>query len=102
MDQKDALDQKNIMREVLASVVVFLVALPLCIGIALASNVPPEKGLITGIVGGIIVGCIAGCPLQVSGPAAGLAIIILEMVNTSGVGLAGLGAVVFAAGIIQL
>ncbi len=56
----------------LASVVVFLVALPLCMGIAIASGVPVAAGLITGIVGGIVVGAIAGCPLQVSGPAAGL------------------------------
>ncbi|WP_372367301.1 SulP family inorganic anion transporter [Candidatus Uabimicrobium sp. HlEnr_7] len=96
------MDQKSILRETLASVVVFLVALPLCIGIAVASGVPAEKGLITGIVGGLVVGFLAGCPLQVSGPAAGLAIIILELVNTSGIGLQGLGAIVFAGGIIQL
>ena len=47
--------------------------MPLCMGIAVASGVPPEKGLITGIIGGIVVGLMAGSPLQVSGPAAGLA-----------------------------
>ncbi|EPN44278.1 sulfate transporter family protein, partial [Pseudomonas syringae pv. actinidiae ICMP 19096] len=55
-------------RELLASVVVFLVALPLCMGIAIASGMPPAKGLITGIIGGLVVGWIAGSPLQVSGP----------------------------------
>ena len=49
--------------ELLASVVVFLVALPLCMGIAIASNVPPALGLITGIVGGLVVGFLAGAPL---------------------------------------
>ncbi len=63
-----------------ASVVVFLVALPLCMGVAIASGVDPARGLITGIVGGIIVGYFAGCPLQVSGPAAGLTVLIFEMV----------------------
>jgi MFS superfamily sulfate permease-like transporter len=48
-----------------ASIVVFLVAMPLCMGIAVASGVPAEKGLITGIVGGLVVGLIAGSPLQV-------------------------------------
>ncbi|EPM85087.1 sulfate transporter family protein, partial [Pseudomonas syringae pv. actinidiae ICMP 18886] len=49
-------------RELLASVVVFLVALPLCMGIAIASGMPPAKGLITGIIGGLVVGWIAGSP----------------------------------------
>ena len=59
----------TIQQDVLSSVVVFLVALPLCMGIAIASGVPVSAGLITGIVGGIVVGALAGCPLQVSGPA---------------------------------
>lgn len=53
--------------DALASVVVFLVALPLCMGVAIASGVPPTAGIITGIVGGIVVGALAGSPLQVSG-----------------------------------
>lgn len=57
-------------REFLASIVVFLVALPLCMGIAIASGVPPALGLVTGIVGGLVVGTLGGAPLQVSGPAA--------------------------------
>ena len=52
-----------------ASLVVFLVALPLCMGIAMASGLPPASGLVTGIIGGVIVGFLAGAPLQVSGPA---------------------------------
>jgi MFS superfamily sulfate permease-like transporter len=71
-------------RELLASVVVFLVALPLCMGIAIASGLPPAKGLITGIVGGLVVGWLAGSPLQVSGPAAGLAVLVFELVRQHG------------------
>jgi MFS superfamily sulfate permease-like transporter len=65
----------------LASVVVFLVALPLCLGIALASGLPAAAGLITGIVGGLVVAWLAGSPLQVSGPAAGLTVIVYEIVQ---------------------
>jgi len=71
-------------RDFVASIVVFLVAMPLCMGIAVASGVPPEKGLITGIIGGIVVGLMAGSPLQVSGPAAGLAVIVFEIVREQG------------------
>ena len=71
-------------QDFMASVVVFLVALPLCMGIAIASGVPVAAGLITGIVGGLVVGSIAGCPLQVSGPAAGLTVIIIEVVQEFG------------------
>lgn len=53
-------------RDALASVVVFLVALPLCMGIAIASGMPPAKGLITGIVGGLVVGWLAGSPLHMA------------------------------------
>jgi MFS superfamily sulfate permease-like transporter len=86
-------------QDLLASVVVCLVALPLCMGIAIASGVPPAAGLITGILGGIVAGVLSGCPLQVSGPAAGLAVIVYEMVQKYG--LAGLGPIVVLAGIIQ-
>jgi MFS superfamily sulfate permease-like transporter len=65
-------------RDLLSSIVVFLVALPLCIGIAVAVGVNPGRALITGIVGGIVVGAIGGCPLQVCGPAAGLFVIIAD------------------------
>lgn len=64
----------------LASIVVFLVALPLCIGIAVAVGVSPARALITGIIGGIVVGAFAGSPLQVSGPAAGLFVIVADLI----------------------
>ena len=72
-------------RDLSASLVVFLVALPLCMGIALASGLPPAAGLVTGIVGGLVVGFLAGKPLQVSGPAAGLAVIVFELVREHGI-----------------
>jgi MFS superfamily sulfate permease-like transporter len=90
----------SLSRDFTASIVVFLVALPLCMGIAIASGVPPERGLVTGIVGGIIVGAISGSPLQVSGPAAGLAVIVYGLVQQYG--LAGIGPVLAVAGVIQL
>ena len=75
-------------QDFLASIVVFLVALPLCMGIAIASGAPPAAGLITGIVGGLVVGFIAGAPLQVSGPAAGLSVIVWDLIQTHGFGAA--------------
>ena len=86
-------------RELLPALVVFLVALPLSLGVALASGVPPAAGLISAIVGGIVVGRLAGSPLQVSGPAAGLAVIIFDLVQTWG--LASLGVIVVLAGAMQ-
>lgn len=87
-------------KDFLASIVVVLVALPLCMGIAVASGVPPALGIITGIVGGILVGLLAGAPLQVSGPAAGLSVIVLEIVQTYG--LEKLGLIVLIAGLFQV
>jgi MFS superfamily sulfate permease-like transporter len=87
-------------RELLASVVVFLVALPLCMGIAIASGMPPAKGLITGIIGGLVVGWLAGSPLQVSGPAAGLAVLVFELVREHGMAL--LGPILVLAGLLQV
>jgi MFS superfamily sulfate permease-like transporter len=87
-------------RDLLASIVVFFVALPLCMGIALASGVPVAAGLITGIVGGLVTGALAGCPLQVSGPAAGLTVIVYEIVQHLGFPL--LGLVVLVAGGFQI
>lgn len=86
--------------DALPSVVVFLVALPLCMGVAIASGLPPAAGLITGIVGGLVVGAIQGSPLQVSGPAAGLSVIVWELVQTHGI--PALGIIVFLAGLIQV
>lgn len=87
-------------KDLMASVVVFLVALPLCLGVAVASGVPPALGLITGIVGGLVVGSIAGQPLQVSGPAAGLTVLVWELVNTHGLGA--LGPSLLLAGVVQV
>ena len=87
-------------QDALASVVVFLVALPLCMGIAIASGVPVAAGLITGIVGGIVAGLLAGCPLQVSGPAAGLTVIVFEIVQRFGLEM--LGVIVLIGGLIQI
>jgi len=67
-----------------ASIVVFFVALPLCLGIALASGAPLFSGVIAGIVGGIVVGMMSGSQLGVSGPAAGLAVIVLTAIGTLG------------------
>jgi len=90
--------------DLLASIVVFLVALPLCMGIALASGVPPEKaasvGILSGVIGGLIVGCIGGAPLQVSGPAAGLSVMVFEL--TQQYGWEKVGLIVLLAGAFQL
>lgn len=99
-DIKDIKAKRSIVNDLVASVVVFLVALPLCMGIAIASGVPPEMGIITGIVGGIIVGTVAGSPLQVSGPAAGLAVIVWELVQQYGIEM--LGPILMLAGLFQL
>ncbi|MGG2464758.1 SulP family inorganic anion transporter [Streptomyces sp. RGM 3693] len=83
-----------------ASLVVFLVAVPLCVGVAVASGVPAELGLVTGIVGGLVTGLLPGSSLQVSGPAAGLTVLVFEAVKTYGLGV--LGALVLTAGVLQL
>jgi len=75
---------KTIKNDIPASIVVFFVALPLCLGIALASGAPLFSGLIAGIVGGIIVGGLSGSKIGVSGPAAGLAAIVLTAIGTLG------------------
>ncbi len=90
---------KHLSSDFLASVVVFLVALPLCMGISIASGVPATYGLITGIIGGILVGFITGSPLQVSGPAAGLSVLVWELVTQYGIEK--LGIIVLLAGAIQ-
>ena len=74
----------TIKKDLPASIVVFFVALPLCLGIALASGAPLFSGLIAGIVGGILVGSLSGSQIGVSGPAAGLAAIVLTAIGTLG------------------
>ncbi len=96
----DKIVPENFRRDFLASIVVFLVALPLCMGIAIASGAPPAAGLMTGIIGGLVVGFLAGSPLQVSGPAAGLSVIVYELIAKYD--FATLGVIVLAAGAIQL
>src|SRR5438552_1767333 len=86
--------------DLLASMVVFLVALPLCMGIAIASGLPPAAGILTGILGGLVVGFLSGSPLQVSGPAAGLSVLVWEVVREHGA--AALGVIVLLAGALQL
>ncbi|MFE7647205.1 SulP family inorganic anion transporter [Streptomyces phaeoluteigriseus] len=83
-----------------ASLVVFLVALPLCVGVAVASGVPAELGLVTGIVGGIVTGLMRGSSLQVSGPAAGMTVLVFEAVQEFG--LPALGVIVLATGLLQI
>lgn len=83
-----------------ASLVVFLVALPLCVGVAVASGVPAELGLVTGIVGGIVTGLMRGSSLQVSGPAAGLTVLVFEAVQQFG--LPALGVIVLVSGALQM
>ena len=75
---------KYLKYDIPASLVVFLVALPLCLGIALASGAPLISGLITGVIGGILVSLLSGSQLGVSGPAAGLTIIVLNGIDTLG------------------
>lgn len=75
---------KNLKSDIPASIVVFFVALPLCLGIALASGAPLFSGIIAGIIGGIVVGGLSGSKLGVSGPAAGLAAIVLTAITTLG------------------
>jgi MFS superfamily sulfate permease-like transporter len=104
-DEQDRALSFDRMRSILrhdlpSSIVVFLVALPLSVGIAIASNAPVLAGLITAIVGGIIVGALGGSPLQVSGPAAGLTVVVAGLVSDFGWGVTCL--ITVAAGVLQV
>ena len=90
----------TLLRDTMAGMVVFLVALPLCLGIANASNAPLISGLITGIVGGVLVGLLSGSHTSVSGPAAGLTVVVATQINQLGSYQAFLLAVLIA-GVIQ-
>nr|WP_321228978.1 SulP family inorganic anion transporter [uncultured Psychroserpens sp.] len=92
---------KTLKSDLPASVVVFFVALPLCLGIALASGAPLFSGLIAGIIGGIVVGALSGSKIGVSGPAAGLAAIVLTAIGTLG-GYENFLVAVVLGGVIQL
>jgi MFS superfamily sulfate permease-like transporter len=85
-----------------ASIVVFFVAIPLCLGIALASGAPLFAGIIAGIIGGIVVGAASGSPLGVSGPAAGLAVIVFSSIAALGGSWTAFLTAVLLAGIMQL
>lgn len=87
--------------DVPAALIVFLVAVPLCLGIALASGAPLFAGIVSGMVGGVVVGALSGSPLMISGPAAGLAAIAASAIDTLGSFEAFL-AVVVVAGLLQL
>ena len=95
----DLRPSKNLAYDLPASVVVFLIALPLCLGIAFASGAPIFAGLVTGIVGGFVVAPISKSPLAVSGPAAGLTVIVLDGIHDLGSYETFLLAVVIAGGI---
>jgi MFS superfamily sulfate permease-like transporter len=92
---------KNLKDDLRASIMVFFVALPLCLGVALASGAPLFAGVIAGIVGGVVVGALSGSQLGVSGPAAGLTVIVLAAIVELGSFDAFLVAVVLA-GLLQL
>lgn len=92
---------KYLKNDIPAGIVVFFVALPLCLGIALASGAPLFSGLIAGIVGGIVVGAISGSNIGVSGPAAGLAAIVLTAIGSLG-GFENFLVAVVLAGIMQI
>jgi MFS superfamily sulfate permease-like transporter len=87
--------------DVPAAIVVSLIAVPLCLGIALASGAPLFSGVISGIVGGVVVGSLSGSPLMVSGPAAGLSAIVMTAIATLGSYRAFLAAVVVG-GLLQM
>ncbi|ART63280.1 SulP family inorganic anion transporter [Kushneria marisflavi] len=95
-----AFSLKTLPQDLPAGIVVFLVAIPLCLGISLASGAPPLSGLIAGIIGGIVVSLFSGSSLSVSGPAAGLTVIVLGAVEQ--IGLSGLFMATVLAGALQL
>ena len=92
---------EHLAEDIPAGIVVFLVALPLCLGIALASGAPLLSGIITGIIGGVVISWLSGSQLSVSGPAAGLTVIVAEAIDTLG-GYSAFLSTVMLAGLIQL
>jgi len=93
---------KHFRNDLPASIIVFFVAVPLCLGIALASGAPLFSGIIAGIVGGIVCGFASGSPLGVSGPAAGLAVIVFTSIQTLGGSWNTFLLAVVLAGVIQI
>ncbi|WP_321888254.1 SulP family inorganic anion transporter [Paraburkholderia bannensis] len=84
MPKSRPIDFTTLRSDLFAGIVVFLVALPLCLGIATASGVEPFAGLLSGIVGGLVVALLSGSHLSVSGPAAGLVVIVVSAIGTLG------------------
>jgi MFS superfamily sulfate permease-like transporter len=78
------LNTKHFKSDILSGMVVFLVALPLCLGVAVASGAPPFAGIITGVLGGIVIGLLSSSHVSVSGPAAGLIAIVLAAITNLG------------------
>ncbi len=83
-----------------SAVVLFLVALPLNLGVAASSGVPAYLGIISGVIGSLLVGVLSGAPLMVSGPDAGIGVLVLEMIHEQGI--QNLGVIVILAGLLQL
>jgi MFS superfamily sulfate permease-like transporter len=98
-EQAELSPLKNLAFDVPAGLVVFLVALPLCLGIALASGAPLLSGLVAGIIGGLVIPWVSRAPLSVCGPAAGLATIVLAGIQKMGSFEAFAVAVVLAGGL---
>jgi carbonic anhydrase len=100
MATRSVSQQLHLKADLLASVVMFFVAMPLCIGIALACGVPPAAGIVSAVIGGIVCGALSGAPLVVSGPAAGLAAMVYQIVLNHG--LHGLAMITVFAGVLQM
>ncbi|MBX9694305.1 MAG: SulP family inorganic anion transporter, partial [Cyanobacteria bacterium] len=83
-----------------SAVVLFLVALPLNLGVAASSGVPAYLGIVSGVIGSLLVGLLSGAPLMVSGPDAGIGVLILEMINEQGI--QNLGVIVVLSGVVQV
>ena len=81
MDYSLAISRRSIVADLVAGLVVFLVALPLCLGIAQASNAPLFSGILAGIIGGVVVGLLSGSSTSVSGPAAGLTAVVVTQIE---------------------
>src|ERR1043166_6299425 len=77
---KQRISFKSLGSDIPSSIVVFLVALPLCLGVALASNAPLFSGIIAGVISGIVIGTFSGSQRSVSGPAAGLTAIVSAVI----------------------
>lgn len=102
LNQQTLTPGKKLQKDLIAGLVVFLVALPLCLGIALASDAPLASGLLAGIIGGLVVGSISGSSTSVSGPAAGLTAIVSAQIAALEGSFEAFVTAVFLAGIIQI